>query len=233
MERREGPGMALAAALKKAPVIAAVREQAQLARANLSRAAVIFLLGGDPFSLPGMVKSARAAGKLIFVHLDLIDGISRDPAGVRWLSRAVSPTGILSTRPPLLRTAAEEGLSTILRIFLLDSSSLETGVRMAASCRPDLVEAMPGLLPRAIAWLGERIAPPVIAGGMLEREKDVEAALRAGALAASTSNEALWARVTKEEGRQHGKSGGFGKQGCGTGGADYEHDPVPGRGERL
>lgn len=182
------------AALRAVPVIAAVRGAEQLAGALESRVGVVFLLGGDPASLPGRVRAALDAGKLAFVHMDLVEGFAHDAAGVRWLARAVRPTGVLSTRAPLLRAASEDGLLTVLRIFMVDSSSLATGVRMAKSCEPTLIEVMPGLATRAIARLSRSVAQPVIAGGMLEEAADVEAALQAGALAASTSSRALWTR---------------------------------------
>lgn len=180
--------------LRGAPVIAAVRGRDQLLSAAQSPVRFIFLLGGDLFTLPELVKTAQEAGKLPFVHLDLVDGLSRDAAAVRWIARVAKPCGVLSTRGPLLRAAAEEGLRTVLRIFLVDSSSLETGVRMVKSCGPDLVEVMPGLVTRAITGLKHKIEPPVIAGGMMERAQDVSAALAAGVLAVSTSRQALWTK---------------------------------------
>ncbi len=181
-------------ALRRAPAIAAVRGREQLQRALRARAAVVFLLEGDPFTLPDMVREAREAGKPAFVHMELVDGISRDAAGVRWIARTVKPAGVLSTRAALVKAAADEGLRTVLRIFLVDSSSLESGVRMVKSCAPDYCEVMPGLVTRAIGQLGRRIVPPLIAGGMLERAEDVRAALAAGALAVSTSSEPLWSQ---------------------------------------
>lgn len=178
--------------LRGAPVIAAVRGQEALERAVRSPVRVVFLLGGDPFTLPGRVAMAQDAGKLAFVHLDLVEGISRDAAGVQWIARSIRPTGVLSTRAPLLKAASGEGLLTVLRIFMVDASSLATGARMVKGCRPALVEVMPGLVTRAIRRLGEMIDAPVIAGGMLETPEDVRAALEAGALAASTSGETLW-----------------------------------------
>lgn len=180
--------------LTEAPVIAAVRGREQLLRAIQSPVRVIFLLGGDLFALPGLVQLALEAEKLVFLHLDFVEGASRDAAGVRWIARSIRPSGVLSTRAPLLKTATEEGLLTVLRMFMVDSSSLGTGERMVKACAPDLVEVMPGLVTRAIHLLRQRIEPPVIAGGMLELETDVRAALAAGALAASTSSEALWKR---------------------------------------
>jgi len=185
------------AVLRLAPIIAAVRGPEQLALALQSNVRMVFLLGADMFTLPEMTQRALAAGKQVFVHMDLMEGVSRDAAGIRWIARAAAPTGVLSTRPQLLRVATEEGMRTVLRIFLVDASSMETGVRMVKTCAPDLVEVMPGLVTRAIRQLGGRIAPPVIAGGMLERMKDVQAVLEAGALAASTSSEALWKELER------------------------------------
>ena len=181
--------------LAQSPVIAAVRTPSQLSRALLTPVQVIFLLGGDPDTLPALVQTARSAQKLVFIHMDLVEGFSRDAAGVKWLARAVRPSGILSTRAPILRAAADESLLTVLRVFMVDSSSLATGVRMAKSCEPTLIEVMPGLVTRAIRRLSDSVGQPVIAGGMLEAAEDVEAALGAGALAASTSSENLWART--------------------------------------
>lgn len=181
--------------LTQSPIIAAVRTPSQLSRALLTPVQVIFLLGGDPDTLPALVQTARSAQKLVFIHMDLVEGFSRDAAGVKWLARAARPSGVLSTRAPILRAAADESLLTVLRIFMVDSSSLATGVRMAKSCEPTLIEVMPGLVTRAIRRLSDSVGQPVIAGGMLEAAEDVEAALSAGALAASTSSENLWART--------------------------------------
>ena len=183
------------ATLAQSPVIAAVRTPSQLSRALLTPVQVIFLLGGDPDTLPALVQTAQSAQKLVFIHMDLVEGFSRDAAGVKWLARAARPTGVLSTRAPILRAAADESLLTVLRVFMVDSSSLATGVRMAKSCEPTLIEVMPGLVTRAIRRLSDSVGQPVIAGGMLEAAEDVEAALGAGALAASTSSENLWART--------------------------------------
>lgn len=177
--------------LRAAPVIAAVRTPEQLRQACDSQVSVVFMLGGDLFTLPDFVQTAREAGKVSFVHMDLLDGVGRDAAGIRWISKVARPEGVLSTRVPMLKIAAEQGLRTVLRMFLVDSSSVETGVRMAKSS-VDLVEIMPGLVTRAIARLCSRIDRPIIAGGMMERAIDAERALAAGAVAVSTSERMLW-----------------------------------------
>ena len=84
--------------LRRSPVIAAVRGQEALDAALASPVRIVFLLGGDPFTLPALTRRAREAGRPVFVHMDLVEGVGRDAAGVRWIARMVKPEGILSTR---------------------------------------------------------------------------------------------------------------------------------------
>ncbi|MEG0768014.1 MAG: glycerol-3-phosphate responsive antiterminator [Clostridia bacterium] len=182
------------------PMIAAVRGAEALAHALQSPVRVIFLLGGDVFTLPEWVRQTHKSGRHAFVHLDLVEGLSRDAAGVRALARIVQPAGVLSTRAPLLRVAADLGMQTVLRMFMVDRSSLETGARMVKAGAPDFVEIMPGLVTRAIVQMRQCIAQPVIAGGMMTCVQDVQLALHAGACAVSTSSEALWG-IRPQDGR--------------------------------
>ena len=178
--------------LEARPVIAAVRDPKDLETAVRSRAAAVFLLGGSLMTLPGNVERAKASGKYVFVHLDLCDGLGKDAAAVDWIALAVRPDGLISTRQQLLRRAREHGLMTIQRLFLMDSESLRSGVKLISSAPPDLVEVLPGLVPKAIVRLKEELRLPVIAGGMITERREVEEAIRAGALAVSTSAPELW-----------------------------------------
>ncbi len=173
-------------------VIAAVRSPEGMKKALCSQVREIYLLSGNPFTLPMMVEEGMNAGRKVFVHIDLMEGFSKDAAGIRWLARAVNPTGILTTRAPLIRAAKEEKLTTVLRVFLIDSSSVSTAEKTIRACEPDFVEVMPGLVSRGLSALKARIAQPLIAGGMLETREDIETALKAGAVRISTSNEKLW-----------------------------------------
>lgn len=178
--------------LSTAPVIAAVRNVQGVAAAAKSTAQVVFILGGDIMELPGHIQTLQQADKAVFVHIDLVDGIGKDAAGVRFFARYLHPYGLISTRAPLLKVAADEGLKTVHRLFLLDSSSLKTGMRLIQESQSDLVEAMPGLAVGAIRELASKSPKPVIAGGMVSTKPDVMAALAAGAMAVSTSTAALW-----------------------------------------
>lgn len=174
------------------PVIAAARTAKDAADAARSPVAAVFLLGGSILTLPEMVKALRNAGKYVFVHLDLCDGLGKDDAAVEWCARTLRPDGLISTRSQLLKRAGELNLMTIQRIFLVDSSSLSGGIRHLKANPPDMIEVLPGLVPKAITRLRDTLNLPVIAGGMITEEQEVRQALSAGALAVSSSESALW-----------------------------------------
>lgn len=178
--------------LNNAPVIAAVRDAHSVAAAAKSCAQVVFILGGDVMDLPKHIQQLTQADKRVFIHIDLVEGIGKDAAGVRFFSRYLQPYGLISTRASLLKVASDEGLKTVHRLFLLDSSSLKTGMRLIQESQSDLVEAMPGLAVGAIRELASKCPKPVIAGGMISTKQDVIAALAAGAMAVSTSTPEIW-----------------------------------------
>lgn len=174
------------------PVIAAVRDEKDAAQAAESPVAAVFLLSGSILTLPTTTDMLRRAGKLVFMHMDLCDGLGRDAAAVQWCARNLSLDGMISTRWQLLKAAADAGLLAIQRMFLMDSASLANGVKLMKGNPPDLVELLPGLAPKAVRTVRERLNLPVIAGGMITEAQEVEQALSAGALAVSTSDRILW-----------------------------------------
>ncbi len=182
----------LCGALGERPVIAAVRDESALAAALDSRCAAVFFLGGSLLSLPGWVEAAKRAGKAAFAHVDLLQGVKADAAAIEWCKQAMPLDGVISTRAPLLKIARGMGLITIQRLFLVDSSSLATGIRLMHASPPDMVEVLPGLVGKAIRTLKIELGRPVIAGGMITEEEEAGRALRAGAIAISTSRVSLW-----------------------------------------
>jgi len=153
---------------------------------------VFFLLSGNILEIEDRVKRLKDIGKKVFVHLDLIEGLGKDLAAVEYVEKKIRPDGILSTRSNLLKHGKDIGLVTVQRIFLIDSLSFESGIKIVKSYEPDFVEIMPGIAPRAISDLKKEIKQPIIAGGMITDKSDVIQALKAGALAVSTSKKTLW-----------------------------------------
>ena len=67
--------------LEICPVIAAVHDNV-FDEALHSPSTVIFLLGESLLTLQERVKAAKEAGKTVFVHIDLAEGIAKDKTGV-------------------------------------------------------------------------------------------------------------------------------------------------------
>ncbi len=180
-------------ALKARPVVAGLRRSADVGAAIQGGVGVLFILGEDIFALQESAARAHAEGRLLLAHVDLIKGVGRDEAGVRFLAQGLHVDGILTTRANLIGPARREGLIAIQRLFVLDSESLETGLPSVARAAPDAVEVLPGvILPLVASRLKAAGLPPVIAGGLIRTPRQVEEILAAGAVAVSTGERSLW-----------------------------------------
>ncbi|MDR1764531.1 MAG: glycerol-3-phosphate responsive antiterminator [Lachnospiraceae bacterium] len=179
--------------LEANPVIAAVKDEAGLAAACKSaEIQVVFLLFGDILNVARLVRSVKDAGKAAVVHIDLVSGLGAKEVVVDFLKAHTAADGVISTRPGLVKRAGELSLWTVLRIFLLDSMALENLERQALAAHPDVIEILPGLMPKVISKVVQRVHVPVIAGGLISEKEDVIEALDAGAVAVSTTNPAVW-----------------------------------------
>ncbi len=177
--------------IEKNKVIAAVRSMEDLKRAVASGCDMIFDLAPDILDVEEKVAIAHAAGKKIFIHLDLADGIGKDRSGVAFVKRA-GVDGIISTRVNIIKISRDAELFTVQRFFAVDSQSVDTMVDTQKASRADMIEIMPGVVAKVIDDLKKRVGVPVIAGGLIETESEISAALLAGAAAVSTGKAELW-----------------------------------------
>lgn len=174
------------------PVIAAVRDDHHLEQAILSKVGTVFLLSGSINSLKQACAKVKLAGRLCFLHVDLIEGLRPDQQGLRFIAENIGPNGIITTKSACVKWAQAVGLLTVQRIFMLDSTAVHDGLRNILACQPDLVEIMPGVSEKAIRMACDHFKRPLIAGGLISSPEEVRAALAAGALAVSTSEASLW-----------------------------------------
>ena len=179
-------------ALERTPVIAAT-DRAGWQRAVSSDAEVLFHLGADIISVGDDIAAAKQNGKFVFIHIDLADGIGKDKVGIEWLKK-LGADGVISTRTQLIRAAHDNGLLAVQRFFMLDSKGMHSVAEIIENTRPDLIEIMPGVIPKALR-LFSRQEIPVIAGGLIETKQEVTAALSAGAVAVSTGKKELWNEI--------------------------------------
>ena len=130
---------------KEHPVIASIRNNTDFTYALNSKAVALFILHGDIFNLPQIMKECKNRNKLVFLHMDLIKGIGRDREGIIYLARKGLCDGIVTTKSNLINIAKKEGLIAIQRLFLLDSAALKTGELLLKNNQPDAVEILPGI----------------------------------------------------------------------------------------
>jgi len=172
------------------PVIAAVKDMKGLADCcSMEEIRVVFILFGD---LSSIVKPIKDADKVAMVHIDLITGLRGREIAVDFIKDNTHADGIISTKPALIKRARELSLFTTLRVFVLDSMAFENIDRLMSVARPDIIEILPGLMPKVIKRVCSLVKVPVIAGGLISDKEDVMEALAAGAISVSTTNPMVW-----------------------------------------
>lgn len=176
-------------ALERTPVIAAT-DSRHWQTALSAEPEVLFHLNVNLLTAKAELAAAKEQGKIILVHIDLADGIGKDKTGIQWLAK-IGADGIISTRSHLIKAAKDLGLCTVQRFFALDSKGMDSIRDTAENTASDLIEIMPGVIPKAIARFADT-GIPVIAGGLIETKAEVTAALGNGALAVSTGQRSLW-----------------------------------------
>ncbi len=174
------------------PVIAAVKDEAGLAACLTSEIGIVFVLFGDICNIGEIVTRLKAAGKTVIVHMDLISGLSGKEIAVHFIRQNTEADGIISTKPALIRQAKELGLYTIMRFFVIDSLAFDNISRQSAAVHPDMIEILPGLMPKVIRRICQESRVPVIAGGLITDREDIMGALNAGAVSISTTNRDVW-----------------------------------------
>lgn len=175
------------------PVIAAVKDREGLEICcACEEIKVVFVLYGDICSISEIVRKIKAADKIAMVHVDLMEGLSGKDVVVDFIKANTQADGIISTRSSLIKRGRELGLYTTLRTFILDSISYENCIKQIANVKPDMLEILPGLMPKIIKRISRTSKVPVIAGGLISEREDVMNALSAGAMSVSSTNPAVW-----------------------------------------
>ena len=178
---------------EKSPVIAALRNKDDLKKALWSDVIALFVLSGNISDLSRIMKKAREFDKLVFLHIDLIKGISADKAGVRYLANNNLCDGIVTTRSNLIKVAQKKDLMAVQRLFLLDSAALNSGEKMIKNNDPDAIEILPAIAaPYFIEHVSDRYNCPIIAGGLIREKSEIKELLEKEVMAVSSSDRHLW-----------------------------------------
>jgi len=174
------------------PVIAAITDLSKVYIALESQCEIIFLLTGNIFNLKELVQKIQETGKLVFVHVDLLDGFSRDFVALEYIHDKIAPDGIITTKSKTIIKAKEMDIFVIERCFLVDSHSIETGIASVKKSSPNAIEILPGIIPKVTKKFVDSFDIPVITGGLINKKSEVIENLKVGAKAISTTDISLW-----------------------------------------
>ena len=173
------------------PIIAAVKSREDLEIAVRSDVQTIFLLSSNIIDIDAIAELVHKYEKLLFIHMDFVDGLSKDTSGVRYLSTK-GIDGIISTRSNIISAAHDAGIYCVQRFFMIDSRSVDTALDTLKQSKADMIEIMPALAYKSITKIKNNIQIPIIAGGLIETRDEVYKALGAGASMISTGKSDLW-----------------------------------------
>ncbi len=178
--------------IEQNPIIAAVSDLDNLDIALNSPCEIIFLLTGNIFNLKEIANKVRLENKGLFIHVDSIDGFSKDTWGLEYIIKNIYPDGIITEKDNLIKLSKSMGVFTIQRLFIMDSSSLKNAIKSIRKTRPNAIEILPGIMPKIIKTITKDIKLPIICSGLISDKEDLEAALQSGAIGISSSKKSIW-----------------------------------------
>jgi glycerol uptake operon antiterminator len=161
----------------------------------IAAASLMMIGGGELAELPPLLdKLAKPPfDRLpVLLHIDLVDGLTSDEAGLRYVATFDRIDGVITVRQHLAPLARKLGLMSVIRLFLQDGRAVERGLQVIDRSKPDAVELLPGVAFLQVADRFRMLPIPCIAGGLIRTPETVRQILAAGCRAVSTSNVKLW-----------------------------------------
>jgi glycerol uptake operon antiterminator len=139
-----------------------------------------------------VVERLKAQNKTIWLHLDLIPGLSSDEHGAQYAIQFFGIDGIVSTKTNAIKAAKKKKVTAIFRIFLIDTASMEKSLTRVDEIKPDYIEFLPALAHRILPEIRHRISVPVIGGGLIQTQSDINDCFASGMVAVTVSKTNLW-----------------------------------------
>lgn len=179
-------------AIEDCPIITAVKDEAGLKKCLTCDSRIVFILFGDICNIGRLVDKVKESGRIAIVHMDLVNGLGNKEVSVDFIKVNTKADGIITTKSSLIKRGKELGMFTVLRFFVIDSMALQNIEKQGGSVKPDLIEILPGVMPKVIRRICRLTKIPIIAGGLIQDKEDIVNALSAGAISISTTNESVW-----------------------------------------
>lgn len=180
------------AGLSRHPVMPAILDSSTVGHFTASSAIACILAQFDLTDLESTLERIHTTSdQLVIVNIDSIIGLAQDRGGVDYLAK-IGADGVVTTRGSLISRGAEAGLVTIQKLFITDRSNLHRAVSAVKGAKADLLQIMPSPVLPFVADHPVMKLRPVIAGGFVRDQEDIDRALSHGAIAVSVSSPELW-----------------------------------------
>jgi len=161
----------------------------------VSKASMTFIQAGELADIPQALAPFREKpldNLVVMLHLDLVHGLAREEAALRYVAQFDRIDGIITVHHHLVVPARRLGLLSIVRLFLQDTRAVGRGIGVIEKSRPDAVELLPSVAAVEVADRFAQTHVPRIAGGLIYNLNCIQRVLNSGCRAASTSNRQLW-----------------------------------------
>lgn len=178
--------------LERNPIIPAVKNENYLQEAMECGSEIVFVIMSNLINIQDIVEKLKSAEKIVFVHVDMIEGLSSSNYGVDYLMTHTKADGIITTKHNIVAFAKKNNIKVIQRFFILDSFSFKNTITHIRENKPDAVEILPGVMPKIIKRTCNLVNIPVITGGLIDEKEDIINALNSGAEGISTTDITLW-----------------------------------------
>lgn len=142
--------------------------------------------------LEDIIVDLKSHEKIVFIHIDLIKGLSSDEFGAIYAIQKLKVDGIISTKSSVISICNKRNIVSIQRVFLKDSSSLEHSLQLISKTCPDYLEILPAVTTGILDEIIKRTSSKVICGGLIRTKQDIKSCLSHGAVSVTTSNIELW-----------------------------------------
>lgn len=181
----------LGARLKRQPIIASLYGVEQINAFIDSDAEVSIVANVELRKLQPVISRLHKSDKFVIFNIDSCEGLSQDKGAIDYLSD-MGVEGLVSTRVATIQRANRAGFMTMQKVFVTDRSTWPRSLKAVEQSEPNLVQLMPAPMLAYLPNEDREVLPPIVASGFVCTADDVRGALKAGALAVSTSDSQRW-----------------------------------------
>ncbi|MBI5972370.1 glycerol-3-phosphate responsive antiterminator [Staphylococcus caledonicus] len=173
-------------------VLPAIRNMKDLEKLTKTDYKICVLLDMHVGHLKSIMDLLKQHNIEAFIHIDLIKGMAHDEYACEYIIQTYHPKGIVSTKTKVIQKAKSLNKLTIFRVFIIDSQALNRSIHLIKKVEPDYVEVLPGIAHKIVKTVDQETSSKIIAGGLIDEEKEIDEAISSGASYVTTSNRALW-----------------------------------------